>query len=195
MELSVALMCEIFKYDPVAKKVREKIHENKLDPLMTYIIDAWYGRHSNQAVTIKDVTNTNRSYATADYFYGISGGYYVVGDDAAGIVVGTGSGTPSYSDYALGSKISHGSSSGQLYYYQCTVVTYGLTSPTKKRQLVWQRLFKNQSGANITVNETGVYYIGNYIQTFLFCREVISGGLSFLNGQYYLIQFIFEIGA
>lgn len=195
MELSVALISEVFKYDPVAKKVKEKIYQNKLDPLMIYMIDAWYGRHSNNSVTIKNVANSNYSYPVSDYFYGVSGGYYDVGDDAAGIVVGTGSGTPSYSDYALGSKIYHGNSSGRLYYYQCTVVTNGLTSPTKKRQLVWQRQFRNQSGADITVNEIGVYYIGNNLQTFLFCRDVISGGLSFVNEEYYLVQFIFEIGA
>ncbi len=193
MELSVALMCEVFKYDPVAKRIKEKIYKNDLDPLMTFIIDAWYGRHSNQSVTIKNTSGSNYSYPTPDYFY--SSGYFGVGDDVHGIVVGSGTGAPSYSDYALGTKILHGTTSGKLYYYDCTWNTYGFTSPTKKRQLVWQRQFKNGSGADLTVNEIGYYYVGNYIQTFMFCRDVIGGGLNFQNGQYYLVQFIFEVGA
>jgi hypothetical protein len=191
MELSIALMSDVFKYDPVAKKVREKIYGNKLDPLAVWFIDAWYGRHSNQAVTVKDTGGTNRSYATADYFYPYDPFSQGIGNDTAGIVVGTGSGSPNFTDYCLGARILHGTTAGRLFYHQGTWNTYLFTNP-KKRQFVWQRLFRNGSGADITVNEIGYYYAGNYIVPYMFCRDV-TGGLNFQNGQSYLVQFIMEI--
>jgi hypothetical protein len=197
MELSVALTSEIFKYDPVAKNIREKVYRNNLDPLLTYFIDHWYGKHSNTSPTIKTTSGSNVGTGPTIYGYGNeTGDQYQgnVGDTTRGVVVGSGSGAPSFSDYALGNKIAHGTGSGQLYYYQSTLVSYQFTSSPKKYQNVWQRQIANKSGADITVSEMGYYVYMNSTYIYMLCRDVISGGVNLLNNGYYLFQFILEIG-
>lgn len=189
MELAVKLTCQIFQVDPKTKK-RKRIYRNELDPLMSWFIDGFYAKFTNATYNTKDTGGTSQNYNPADSFYNVE----ALGDATRGIVVGTSSAAPSFSHYALQSTIAHGTGSGQLYYYEGWRTNYIFTSP-KKRQFVWQRLFRNLSGADITVNEIGYYYKGNYILTFMMCRDVISGGMTFQNGQYYLVQFVLEIGA
>lgn len=72
-----------------------------------------------------------------------------------GLVVGTGSGAVTISDYALGAKIAHGSGAGQLSHGGTT-----FTNPTTSgstRSFTIQRTFTNNSGSDITVNEVGIY--------------------------------------
>jgi hypothetical protein len=72
-----------------------------------------------------------------------------------GIVVGTGNTAPTNTDYKLVSQIAHGVGAGQL--------DYGATSFTDPAVVganvdyVMSRAFYNGSGANITVNEIGMY--------------------------------------
>jgi len=196
MELSVALTSEIFKYDPVAKKIKEKIYRNNLDPLMAYFIDHWYGKHSNTSPNIYDTGGTSRAVTPGSYGYSnVTGDLYqgIVGDTTRGVVVGSGSGAPSFSNYALGSKIAHGTGTGQLYYYQSTIIAYYVTST--KYQYVWERQIANKSGADITVNEMGQYTYLNTVFIFMVCRDVISGGINLSNNGYYLFKFMLEIGA
>jgi len=71
------------------------------------------------------------------------------GEDTEGIVVGTGATEPTRDDYALESKIPHGTGTGQLYYY-ANDIFYG------SDYVEARRTFANQSGADITVREVGL---------------------------------------
>ena len=71
------------------------------------------------------------------------------GDGTYGIQVGTGTTEPTRDDYKLESKITHGTGSGQLYYYACTFVQ-------GSDYVEVRRTFANQSGADITINEVGL---------------------------------------
>ena len=71
------------------------------------------------------------------------------GDDELGIVVGTGTTSPTRLDYALESKITHGTGAGQLYYGACSF-DHG------DDWVEVRRSFDNYSGADITINEVGL---------------------------------------
>ena len=97
-------------------------------------------------------------------------------DSTYGLVVGTGTATPTPNDYALGNQIVNGTGSGQLVYgahqFSPTPQTIGSSNnvtssstptsgllPVSGNTTSWQiqRTFQNQSGASITVSEVGLY--------------------------------------
>jgi len=74
-------------------------------------------------------------------------------DDSYGILVGSGSTPVSPSDYALASKIPHGTGTGQLDYDTHTVVSsYSSTSS----YVEIYRTFVNKSGSDVVVREVGL---------------------------------------
>jgi len=73
------------------------------------------------------------------------------GDDKYGILVGSSDTAFEVTQYNLGSKISHGTGSGQLSYGETSVVDYGDDYKT------WQRAFDNLSGSDIVVKEIGMF--------------------------------------
>jgi len=92
-------------------------------------------------------------------------------DSTYGIVVGTGTATPAPNDYQLEKQITNGTGSGQLIYGAHTLSPApnggqgGATSPSSPGTLTpsgnttsiqISRTFQNQSGASITVSETGI---------------------------------------
>ena len=93
-------------------------------------------------------------------------------DSSYGIVVGTGTATPTPQDYKLGNQIVNGTGSGQLVYNAHTYSPPGSTSfiynqsakPTSAvltpsgniTSIQVSRTFQNQSGASITVSEVGI---------------------------------------
>jgi hypothetical protein len=106
------------------------------------------------------------------------GCYAAEGIDSVGIVVGTGTTPVSLGQYNLVSKIPHGDGSGQLYYYECVVLS--LTTNAAWSFNV-ERMFDNLSGATITVNEVGLFI---YLPTgraeesiIMLARDVVSGGI------------------
>jgi hypothetical protein len=124
------------------------------------------------SVNVIDVTNTSRVLiitSTAGYYK-----FSVFAPDNTstyGIVVGTGTTTPTNSDYKLETQIAHGTASGQL--------DYGAHSRTESKvvgsnvDFVISRTFYNGSGASITVKEIGIYCQS---ESYYFClvRDVIT---------------------
>ncbi len=113
--------------------------------------------------------------------------------DTAGVVVGSGSTPPNISDYALGTRIAHGTGSGQLQY---GAVTFGApASDSTTSQFTVTRNFANASGSSVTVNEIGLYVTQySHVQypahgqwpftvVCMILRDVISGGIAVPNGQ------------
>jgi len=83
-------------------------------------------------------------------------------NDNYGVLVGTGTGANDVSAYALGTKIANGTGAGQLQYGAVSITTPATVG--QKRQITVARVFTNNSGASITVNEVGlvVSYGGYY---------------------------------
>ena len=105
----------------------------------------------------------------------INGG---VGDANRGPVVGTGSAAVDISDNALGSQILNGSGSGQFSHAAATFG--GIVVDASSAQFTVSRIFNNQSGGPITINEAGIHAQNNrsgQIQHFfLIVRDLVSPG-------------------
>jgi hypothetical protein len=96
-------------------------------------------------------------------------------DDSYGIQVGSGSDPVSYNDYKLASKISHGTSTGQLdYETQSVVSSYSDTSS----YIEISRSFINKTSSDVIVREVGLvarsWDTGRGVDTkFLVVRDVL----------------------
>jgi len=75
--------------------------------------------------------------------------------DYGGSVIGTGDTAVAIDDYALETQIVEGAGVGQMNYQACTVATSVVSAPNCG--FVVSRAFVNNSGAEITVRESGLY--------------------------------------
>jgi len=124
-------------------------------------------------ITNGDYAAYNPGWYQIDYLFALNNG---ANDSTYGIVVGTGTATPTPNDYNLQNQIINGTGSGQLSYGAHTInpapQTIGTsanitttTTPTSgllpvsgnTTSFQVSRQFTNQSGASITVSEVGLY--------------------------------------
>jgi hypothetical protein len=132
---------------------------NKIaNSLVIYFIDKMYQFNAFTSGSIKDTGNTVRTV----YGYQASGNNYALisavagsGDATIGIVVGTGTTAVTMTDYVLQTKINHGSGSGQLSYNAQSFTAPSTVGSTRSYTI--QRTWNNLSGADITINEVGIY--------------------------------------
>ena len=117
-----------------------------------------YGAGSLGLVTTGGTLRTNTSSG-----YHSRGVARIVGGtgNVWGIVVGTGTNAESVEDYALQTLIAHGDGAGELYYqaqdaYDSGNTVYTSSTKTWANQ-IGPRLFNNNSGGAIGVNEVGLY--------------------------------------
>jgi len=73
---------------------------------------------------------------------------------SCGIVIGTGTATPTPQDYKLGNQIANGTGSGQMQYNSPSFTTPAVSGNTTSMKIT--QSFQNQSGAPITVTEVGI---------------------------------------
>ena len=123
---------------------------------------------------VPDTGNVNRTMSTGSGTNG-SGANDA---DTNGLVVGTGTNAVALSDYALQTQITHGLGAGQLD-YQATE-TAALQTVGSTRSFEIRRVFVNQSGATITINECG-QYVAYGALVFCFIRDVVSPGVAVPN--------------
>jgi hypothetical protein len=100
------------------------------------------------------------------------------GNDSYGIIVGSGTTPFSMNQYALASKIPHGTGSGQLSYGPSSFDDFGVDTsvspPVYRFRLV--RSFSNASTSNVTINEVGLAVsqtVGNTSYYYLIARDVL----------------------
>jgi hypothetical protein len=127
------------------------------------------------------------NYVPQHFYYSFSGyGYYSTGNtEDYGVVVGSGSTAFDLDDFRLDAVIAHGNTTGKLYYQaQVAPVTAYSGDPDFTQNILHKRVFNNNSGATITVNEVGLIYnndVGSkwYI---LMSRDVLDTPAVVLNG-------------
>jgi hypothetical protein len=111
---------------------------------------------SQLAKNIVDTGGTTRAGATHASNFNLNYSNRADGGSTTeGIVVGTGTGAVSLTDYALGTLIAHGTGAGQLDYggiVTSTPVTVGTTRLFKASRSIW-----NYSGSSISITEMGLY--------------------------------------
>ena len=144
------------KYGKIIRKLERKsesLLNNFMEMLTSAMVLAPY--------SLKDVGGNDRTVSlfvpsTSETPVELTPMDVLAGDDidSYGIQVGTGTTPVTSQDYALASKISHGSASGQLDYGACSLETKAITNNTSYAR--YRRDFTNLSGATITVNEIGL---------------------------------------
>jgi hypothetical protein len=118
------------------------------------------------------------------------------GDDSFGIQVGTSDTAVTRDDYKLGSKISHGSGSGQLAYGSMTVEAVDGTPPASRFRVI--RVFSNNTTETITVKEIGLAIRNVWMslnQAFLIARDVLTSPQDVPSGATLTVRYIFEVTA
>ncbi|OYT26596.1 MAG: hypothetical protein B6U97_03495 [Candidatus Altiarchaeales archaeon ex4484_96] len=122
----------------------------------------------------------------------------LAGEDDIGIVVGTGTASVSPNDYDLASKITHGTGAGQLLYgdtdFQAEVEVEGNYS-----KFWMSRLFTNNSGDTININEIGIYMVvknsAGTQKTMLICRDVLASSVSVPDGAALTVRYTIKASA
>lgn len=103
----------------------------------------------------------------------------LVNDATRGIIVGTGNVASDISDYTI-TRIEHGTGSGQFSYQAEAQPVPSYDAGTNVWSMVRTRIFNNNSGGSITVNETGLL---SYLATpVLHERSVLASPVVVANG-------------
>lgn len=79
-------------------------------------------------------------------------------------------------DYRLVNRIGHGTSSGQLQYAPESFGIPVLDLATSSSYFVTSRLFTNNSGGNVTINEIGLYLkgVGYNLYSYMIIRDIVD---------------------
>jgi hypothetical protein len=126
-----------------------------------------------------------------------------LGNDAYGIQVGSGTTAVSRDNYALATKISHGTAAGQLSYGAMTVEDTDGTPPDTVFRLI--RTFTNNTTDPITVYEIGLAIANSYhpiydswsltTYYFLITRDVLSAPLTVPAGATLTVRYVLKVTA
>lgn len=129
-------------------------------------------------------TSTDNS-ATMNFTAGGSG------DSSRGLCIGTSSTAESVSDYNLGSKIIHGTSSGQMQ-YSSTTYSNPITDATSTSFNI-TRVFTNGSSGSITVREIGLFATNLASSNILMARDLLSPSVSVGVGEQLTINYTIKV--
>lgn len=153
--------------------------------------------HGN--TTLTDETGTGRGFPAHYAWYDFRtqpSTFGDAGDSAQGIVVGSSDTANTITTYALGSKISHGTGSGQLYY---SAMAYEEVSNPGGSDLQFRmtRTFTNNSGATVTVKEVGLciqtFDTSQVGRSFLIARDVLPSPSSIPDGATMTVRYVVKI--
>jgi len=121
------------------------------------------------------------------------------GNSSFGIVIGTGNATPTPQDYQLGNQIANGTGSGQMIYnatsFNPSSGTVTISGNTSSIQI--SRTFQNESGASITVSETGIISITDVVSGtsgyILIVHDLLSSPITIPNGGVMAITYTISV--
>lgn len=140
----------------------------------------------NADKTAVDVNGSSTTITLAGTGYSHTPLSINAGDDSDvfGIVVGSGTTSPTPDDYNLESKIAHGTGAGQLDYDTHTFTEVSVSGSESLFEVA--RSFKNLSGGDVTVSEVGIIAqnhrsdIGTHY--FLVARDVLASPVTVPDG-------------
>jgi hypothetical protein len=133
------------------------------------------------------------TWGTGTGAFGFVGG---VGDTSRGIIVGTGTAAEAFNTFALDTQIAHGTNSGELFHYDSSISSYELQTTTDNAAAFYlSRVFKNRSGASVTIEEVGLssnLVIGATNNTYLFDRRVLGSAVSVADNESVTITWAYK---
>lgn len=119
------------------------------------------------AAALQQVRNTSNGLTSNSGITDVMG---AAGTNLKGIVVGTDNTAVAMTNYALGTLITSGGGAGQLNYGAVSVSVSSTAGST--RSFTISRLFTNNSGGDITVQEVGLYCFVASSQYFCIDRTI-----------------------
>lgn len=115
------------------------------------------------------------------------------GVDYEGILVGSGNGAESFNSYELTTPILTGSTSGKLTYNAESTPVYAYNASTKKWTITRSRVYNNNSGASITVNEVAICAGSNASTSMLHCRDLLASAVTVPNAGQLTVTYTIEM--
>lgn len=117
------------------------------------------------------------------------------GSNALGVQSGTGVTAVDRDDFELDVRIPDGNTAGRLVYDTVGVLTKA-SAITGGYRVQLERNFQNDSGGDITINETGVRFFFRIIPSGnangMILRDIISPGHLVVNGGAVIIRYLFD---
>jgi hypothetical protein len=161
-----------------------------------YLVQYGFIDATQMPYTIRDTSNTTQTISMAGNFWNFwtsnTGGLSApVSNTNYGSVVGSADTAVTINDYALATKIAHGTSAGQLQY---SVETFGApTTDAAGSSWIAVRVFTNGSGNDVTIKEIGLILYNQYPATyyFLFARDVLASPVTLANGETVTLNYTF----
>jgi len=189
---------EVKAYDAMGNLVQT--HEQSIDSFVFPFINNWFGKIGSSPLSTTYLSLdgvTNRQLGTNNSIGSKGGvGSYV------GVIVGSGTTTPTIADSTMDTIITHGTSAGNLFYDPCSVVNLGYLNTPLLGQLYVSRTFRNNSGGSIDVKEIGLAGIRtgialssatNLSDAILLVRDVLSATVTVPDGGYIGVMYKFEL--
>ncbi len=139
----------------------------------SFVINFINKLYTENGLTLANCTDTGgvlRTMATSANFIRANG---TAGDTSIGIVIGSGSTAVALTDTQLETLIASGITAGTLAYSGTTFMSPVLDGSDYLFEVT--RLFSNSSGASVTVNEIGIYFVdGGGVFKFMMDRTLVS---------------------
>ena len=150
-------------YVHVEDELGNRVLSKKSSTLLSNFYAALYSHISSSLAYYRRLDGTIDQVTPSSKTFSVKG---ASGQTNLGIVVGTSTTPVSMTDFSLGSQIPHGIGAGQLLYGSTDVTDLDFLSNMTRFYVT--RLFTNNSGADITVNEVGIlaHFYNRYGFTF-----------------------------
>jgi hypothetical protein len=183
---------DVFSPDDIIKEsIKDRSHSyvrngyNLLTIMSTQIQDEVESTFGPGSLKMKSFS-TSLYYQTWTQSFMFSDTYATAGRDWSGIIVGTSNTVEDFEAYILGTRVLHGTGSGQLSYQAQTGSGPTYDSGTKTWTKTYSRFFNNNSSGTININELGMCYSGmeSYSDpawTALMIRDVLPAPVEVLN--------------
>jgi len=117
-----------------------------------------------------------------------------------GIIIGSGTEPILITDYQLQTKIHNGNEAGELEYLPCSGTNFTVNTGTDVASFEIIRIFRNNTGDPITINEMGISQIGSYsgysyYTPALIIRDLVDPGQTVDDGEYLKAKYTIQIAA
>lgn len=145
------------------------------------------------SLALKGMTGTTWSQSGPHYLSAVSVSVGSSGDAYQGIVVGSGTTAESIESYTLATLIAHGTSAGQLSYAAQSATTWSYNATSKKISAIYQRVFQNTSGGDVTINEIGLVYNLSTGNSVLLNRDKLASPVVISTGQKLTVTYTMDI--
>lgn len=189
-KVSVELHLEVRdKYGRLIKK--RKVKSKSLVANFMKLINI---RMHNKTETLKDTGGTEHSVAPGDVT--LCEVEAPEGNDTFGILIGMDMTSPTANDYKLWNQILHGTGANQMTHRATSCSGVTVADPDSYVEI--SRLFINESGADIDVNECGFAYhltVGGVDIFVLVCRDVVSPTVTVPDGGTLTVKYTVKVSA